>query len=664
MATYFHVNPSSEIQGADHHGMQTLYLMNPNNYVPNYSDTTLLLNPAVNALNPSNLPHAPPLMGIPLPAGPTKNVVTLANSEDINNRSSSLHGSLFSGHVHYDLWGSINQHHLQQIASLQPAATSDVYSTHQPSVSSPCGQGNLSLSLLSPKQAAYNNIEARDQQVSVAAAGNNNSPSSVSVVSNVVILESKYMRAAQELLDQVVNVLNVVKAQEMIGKEKLKLDKESTALNYAEGSVNNNNNNISGGGELTAAQKQELQLKKAKLVNMLDEVEQRYRQYHEHMKVVIDSFEQAAGLGSAKSYTALALRTISKQFRCLKDAISEQMKATSKKLGEEDCLGAKVESSRLRYVADHHDHQLRQQLGMLQHNAWRPQRGLPERAVSILRAWLFEHFLHPYPKDSDKQILAKQTGLTRSQVSNWFINARVRLWKPMVEEMYLEEVKEQDQNGNSEESGSKSTDHNKSLRMKKEKAFEAEKSTNHPNASPNQVSNSITISTSTMTDIGGALQTQQTGFNLIGSSELEGVVLTSPKKPRCTNSLSSGILAIDMDMKQGTNDHHHHGGRFGAYTMGGGIGGRFNPDDHNQLAPRFHGNGVSLTLGLPQQSFLSSHHNIQVGRGLGLGSGEADFCGIDQTPQTNSHPSTTAYDNIEIQNRKRFAAQLLPDFVA
>lgn len=30
------------------------------------------------------------------------------------------------------------------------------------------------------------------------------------------------------------------------------------------------------------------------------------------------------------------------------------------------------------------------------------------------------------------------------QVSNWFINARVRLWKPMVEEMYVEETKEQD----------------------------------------------------------------------------------------------------------------------------------------------------------------------------------------------------------------------------
>ncbi|WJZ89284.1 hypothetical protein VitviT2T_008511 [Vitis vinifera] len=41
------------------------------------------------------------------------------------------------------------------------------------------------------------------------------------------------------------------------------------------------------------------------------------------------------------------------------------------------------------------------------------------------------HFLHPCPKDSDKIMLARQMSLTRRQVSNSFINARVRLWKPM-----------------------------------------------------------------------------------------------------------------------------------------------------------------------------------------------------------------------------------------
>ncbi|KAG0472663.1 hypothetical protein HPP92_014520 [Vanilla planifolia] len=81
---------------------------------------------------------------------------------------------------------------------------------------------------------------------------------------------------------------------------------------------------------------------------------------------------------------------------------------------------------------------------MMDQHPWRPQRGLPERSVSILRAWLFEHFLHPYPNDIDKHILARQSGLSRGQVSNWFINARVRLWKPMIEEMYAKEIKDRE----------------------------------------------------------------------------------------------------------------------------------------------------------------------------------------------------------------------------
>ncbi|KAF8648291.1 hypothetical protein HU200_064870 [Digitaria exilis] len=68
--------------------------------------------------------------------------------------------------------------------------------------------------------------------------------------------------------------------------------------------------------------------------------------------------------------------------------------------------------------------------------SWRPQRGLPEKSVAVLKAWMFENFLRPYPKDNEKEMLAVRSGLSRSQVSNWFINARVRLWKPMIEEMY------------------------------------------------------------------------------------------------------------------------------------------------------------------------------------------------------------------------------------
>ncbi|KAL5224364.1 hypothetical protein ABZP36_011003 [Zizania latifolia] len=79
-----------------------------------------------------------------------------------------------------------------------------------------------------------------------------------------------------------------------------------------------------------------------------------------------------------------------------------------------------------------------QQLRRGDQQSWRPHRGLPEKSVAVLKAWMFQNFLRPYPKDSEKDILAARSGLSRSQVSNWFINARVRLWKPMIEDMYEE----------------------------------------------------------------------------------------------------------------------------------------------------------------------------------------------------------------------------------
>lgn len=128
------------------------------------------------------------------------------------------------------------------------------------------------------------------------------------------------------------------------------------------------------------------------------QVDRRYRQYYHQMQIVVSSFDVIAGSGAAKPYTSLALQTISRHFRCLRDAIHGQIQTARKSLGEEDASSNDkgVGISRLRYV----DQQLRQQralqqLGMMQQHAWRPQRGLPESSVSVLRAWLFEHFLHP-----------------------------------------------------------------------------------------------------------------------------------------------------------------------------------------------------------------------------------------------------------------------------
>ncbi|GMI74499.1 BEL1-like homeodomain 6 [Hibiscus trionum] len=267
------------------------------------------------------------------------------------------------------------------------------------------------------------------------------------------IPNSKYLKAAQELLNEVVNVPKTVKQPD---SEKNQSSQANRTKSYKEEdgeskNVASNQQESSGKNELSHAERQELQSKLTKLLSMLDEVDRRYKQYYHQMQIVVSAFDMIAGCGAAKPYTAVALQTISRHFRCLKDAINDRIRATRTSLGEQDTSenGKGVGITRLRYV----EKQLRQQkalqqLGMMQH-AWRPQRGLPENSVSILRAWLFEHFLHPYPKESDKIMLARQASLTRSQVSNWFINARVRLWKPMVEEMYKEEFADLEMDSNS-----------------------------------------------------------------------------------------------------------------------------------------------------------------------------------------------------------------------
>ncbi|PWZ02526.1 hypothetical protein BCV70DRAFT_1702 [Testicularia cyperi] len=55
---------------------------------------------------------------------------------------------------------------------------------------------------------------------------------------------------------------------------------------------------------------------------------------------------------------------------------------------------------------------------------------LPKPVTDLLKTWLLEHAAHPYPTEDEKRSLCSMTGLTLSQVSNWFINARRRILLP------------------------------------------------------------------------------------------------------------------------------------------------------------------------------------------------------------------------------------------
>ncbi|BFZ25510.1 hypothetical protein BsWGS_28549 [Bradybaena similaris] len=66
---------------------------------------------------------------------------------------------------------------------------------------------------------------------------------------------------------------------------------------------------------------------------------------------------------------------------------------------------------------------------------------LPKQATQIMKSWLFQHIVHPYPTEDEKRQIAAQTNLTLLQVNNWFINARRRILQPMLEASNPEKAK-------------------------------------------------------------------------------------------------------------------------------------------------------------------------------------------------------------------------------
>ncbi|KAG4936733.1 hypothetical protein AAZX31_18G171800 [Glycine max] len=265
-----------------------------------------------------------------------------------------------------------------------------------------------------------------------------------------ILKGSRFLKPAQQLLEELcdVGVRGIYTTEKIIAPDASLMEPPREGFSASE---------VVGGDDPLGEYQNYGRMKKCRLLTMLDEVHRRYRQYYQQMHAVITSFEYVAGLGNVAPYASLAINAMSKPFRCLKNAITDQLQFINK--APFQISNRKDESPRF-HSSDRGTHS--QRPGFLEHQqpVWRPQRGLPERAVSVLRAWLFEHFLHPYPTDTDKLMLAKQTGLSRNQVSNWFINARVRLWKPMVEEIHMLESQQGQKRSHWEERSKKNlSDH-------------------------------------------------------------------------------------------------------------------------------------------------------------------------------------------------------------
>lgn len=173
--------------------------------------------------------------------------------------------------------------------------------------------------------------------------------------------------------------------------------------------------------------------KKSQLLMLLQLVDNQYSQCLDEIHTVVSAFHAATEL-DPQIHAHFAVKTVSLLYKDLRERISNHILAMGSNFNSswsEEDKELSVETSFIQKQWALQQLKKKDQL-------WRPQRGLPERSVSVLRDWMFQNFLHPYPKDAEKHLLAIKSGLTRSQVSNWFINARVRLWKPLIEEMYAE----------------------------------------------------------------------------------------------------------------------------------------------------------------------------------------------------------------------------------
>merc|ERR1719181_1894977 len=78
------------------------------------------------------------------------------------------------------------------------------------------------------------------------------------------------------------------------------------------------------------------------------------------------------------------------------------------------------------------------------------QRGLNPPRLSVLKLKLFfyRHFDNPYPTDGQKEMLARVGEVSPAQIATWFINARMRLWKPAIDKLFTalkERLRAQDQ---------------------------------------------------------------------------------------------------------------------------------------------------------------------------------------------------------------------------
>jgi len=137
------------------------------------------------------------------------------------------------------------------------------------------------------------------------------------------------------------------------------------------------------------------------------QMDQKYNQCLDEIQSTTAKFNtlmhSPSGAGNGGSICApFAHRAVSAMYRGLRRRLAGEIMAAASRAscwGESSssvtatAAGGDVERSwESAFIQKHWS---AQQLRRAEKQCWRPQRGLPEKSVAVLKAWMFENFLHP-----------------------------------------------------------------------------------------------------------------------------------------------------------------------------------------------------------------------------------------------------------------------------
>jgi hypothetical protein len=138
--------------------------------------------------------------------------------------------------------------------------------------------------------------------------------------------------------------------------------------------------------------------------SLASQLESRRERYFGELGRVVSSFEPALGDGSAAVYTSLMARAMARHFGNLRRVILRRLRlhavaAARRSLrrgGEEDHDDDDDEEEVTEELVERVARRTKLAAAARAEQAsWRPLSGLPDGSVAVLRAWLFDHFLHP-----------------------------------------------------------------------------------------------------------------------------------------------------------------------------------------------------------------------------------------------------------------------------